>query len=285
VSETSQESDLEIREPDGEVHTLPGLEIGPFVRVWLRRFRQLPNDVRLAADARSFLRLVRARAVPIGNAELPMRVRSDGVRFDLVLRANSSDATVLSETLLGRHHLPPIPLADVQSALDLGANIGLTMAHLAALCPAAHIVGVELDPGNVALARKNVERWCDRCEVVEAAVWYADEPLRYHIAHGAECGAVLSPSGGKTAQGVSLNSLLNRLGWDRVDFVKMDIEGAEREVLQWNTEWALRVRSIKVEAHDDYSREQCARDLRELGFRTVPDAHHPHAVSGVRDAA
>jgi FkbM family methyltransferase len=285
VSETSEESDLDASRSKGEAHTLPGLEIGPFVRVWLRRFRQLPDDVRLAADARSFVRLVRARAVPIGHAELPVRVRSEGHRFDLVLRANSSDATVLTETLLGRHHLPPIPLADVQSVLDLGANIGLTMAHLAALCPAARIVGVELDPDNVALARRNVERWRDRCEVVEAAVWHADEPLRYHIARGAECGAVLSPSGGKTAQGLSLNSLLDRLRWDRVDFVKMDIEGAEREVLRSNAEWALRVRSIKVEAHADYSREQCARDLRELGFLPVPDARHLRAVSGIRDAA
>jgi FkbM family methyltransferase len=171
----------------------------------------------------------------------------------------------------------------VQWALDLGANIGLTMAHLAALCP-AHIVGVELDAHNVELARKNVERWRDRCEVVEAAVWYTDEPLRYDIAHGAECGAVLSPSGKKTAQGLSINSLLDRLGWDQVDFVKMDIEGAEREVLRRNTEWTLRVRSIKVEAHAAYSREQCARDLRELGFQTVLDAGHPHAVSGIRDA-
>jgi FkbM family methyltransferase len=227
---------------------------------------------------------VRASAVPIGDAELPIRVRSDGVRFDLVLRANSSDATVLSETFLGRHHLPPIPLADVRSALDLGANIGLTMAHLAALCPAVHIVGVELDPDNVALARKNVEPWRDRCEVVEAAVWCTDEPLRYHIAQGAECGAVVSPSGERRARGLSVNSLLDQLGWDRVDFVKMDIEGAEREVLRRNTRWTHRVHSIKVEAHGDYGREQCVRDLQELGFRTALDARHPLAVTGVRTA-
>lgn len=214
-----------------------------------------------------------------------MRVRSDGVRFDLVVRANSSDATVLSETFLGRHHLPPIPLADVRSALDLGANIGLTIAHLAALCPAVHIVGVELDPDNVTLARKNVEPWQDRCEVVEAAVWCTDEPLRYHIAQGAECGAVVSPSGERRARGLSLNSLLDQLGWDRVDFVKMDIEGAEREVLRRNTAWAHRVHSIKVEAHGDYSPEQCVRDLRKLGFRTALDPRHPLAVKGVRDAA
>jgi FkbM family methyltransferase len=48
-----------------------------------------------------------------------------------------------------------------------------------------------------------------------------------------------------------VNSLVDSLGWDRVDFVKMDIEGAEREVLRRNTRWTLRVHSIKVEAHGD----------------------------------
>jgi hypothetical protein len=97
-------------------------------------------------------------------------------------------------------------------------------------------------------------------------------------------GAVVSPSGERRARGLSVNSLLDSLGWDRVDFVKMDIEGAEREVLRRNTAWAHRVHSIKVEAHGDYGREQCVRDLQELGFRTALDARHPLAVTGVRTA-
>jgi len=63
-----------------------------------------------------------------------------------------------------------------------------------------------------------------------------------------------------------------------VDFIKMDIEGAEREVLSKNTGWASAVRSIQVEVHDPYTVEQCERDLRELGFTPVA---HPSNVASV----
>lgn len=222
--------------------------------------------------------------MPIAGKPVTVAVRSEGLRFTFALRPNSSDPTVLSETFHGRYHLPPIPLTDVRRALDLGANVGLTMAHLAALCPGARIVGVELDPETADLARRNIARWRDRCRVLEAAVWYTDEPVRYRITPGGECGATIAESGERTAEGLSLGTLLDRLGWERADFVKMDIEGAEREVLRRNTGWAWRVRSLKVETHVGYSREECRDDLSALGFRAAFDARHPGAVAGVRDA-
>ena len=133
-----------------------------------------------------------------------------------------------------------------EKILDLGANIGMTMAHLAVLYPSARIVGVELDAENAALCRENLRPWADRCTIVEAAAWTADGAVRYERRRGYEQGFhVTSESGNATAPAISLNTLLARHGWDQVDFVKMDIEGAEQQVLRRATQWAERVRSIK----------------------------------------
>jgi FkbM family methyltransferase len=253
-----------------------------FVRVWRDRIACVPSDARLAADTSSFLRLVRARLVPAGRSELAVSVLADGTIFDLVVRPYSSDPIVVSETFLGRYHLPPIPLQSVRTILDLGANIGLTMAHLAVLCPEARIVGLELDRGNVELARRNVARWSDRCEVIEGAAWSRDEPIRYRLARGAECGAALADDGVFQVRGVQLGTLLTQIGWNTVDYVKMDIEGAEQAVLRQSTEWARRVRSIKVELHGGYRPEECVDDLERLEFAASVDPRHPAAVSGVR---
>jgi hypothetical protein len=78
----------------------------------------------------------------------------------------------------------------------------------------------------------------------------------------------------------SLNSLLEN---ERaVDFVKMDIEGAERDVLRTSTEWSSKVRSMKIEVHEPYTVDQCAQDLRRLGFRTRPDGRHWASVVAFR---
>jgi FkbM family methyltransferase len=250
--------------------------------VWLRRFADLRSDARLAAGPRSFLRLARVRLVPFGRRAILVALDVDGTRFDVFVRPRSSDPIVVKETFGGRYHLPPIPLAGLETILDLGANIGLTMVHFAALCPEAYVVGVELDSDNVALARRNIAPWSNRCSVIEAAVWVRDEVVRYRLAEGAECGAAVSSAGAKEVEGIALNTLIGRVGWDTVDYLKMDIEGAERAILKENTSWSSRVRSIKIETHDGYRRDECLADLERLGFKAAIDPRHSAAVSGIR---
>jgi FkbM family methyltransferase len=53
-----------------------------------------------------------------------------------------------------------------------------------------------------------------------------------------------------TVEGISVADLLRDFGWERVDLLKMDIEGAELEVLSRGTEeWLDRVRVLAVEFH------------------------------------
>ena len=62
--------------------------------------------------------------------------------------------------------------------------------------------------------------------------------------------------GRNTIDGVSVGDLLFEFGWNRVDLLKMDIEGAELEVLSAGTEeWIDRVGVLAIEVH--YQRIGC----------------------------
>jgi FkbM family methyltransferase len=163
--------------------------------------------------------------------------------------------------------------------VDLGSNIGLTLADLAARHPRSKIVGVELDDGNAALAESNVEAWRDRCTVVRAAVWTDDGEITYELTPGREYAARIG-QGGRSTRSISIGTLT--AGLPAIDYLKMDIEGAEKHVLRANTGWAAKVACIKVETHPPYTRDDCTRDLTALGFTVTVDEHHARAVVGRR---
>ncbi|MCW2968983.1 MAG: hypothetical protein JWO23_110 [Solirubrobacterales bacterium] len=255
---------------------------------------QYPATRRLVGDLRSF-RAYRILENP------PARMRESGatvaVRFRELggaavrLRPFTDDDSVARDAFSLLHHAPPagVPLRDMENIWDLGANVGITMAHLAVLCPRAHIVGVELDSDNAAICRENVAPWNDRCEVMCAGVWTSTGTVSYERPTGrVQSFHVVEEQGAAVlteAPSISLNALLAHGQGAIIDYVKMDIEGAERPVLSQNTEWVDSVLSIKVELHGDYTVPDCIVDLEGLGFQAAPIPRHHAAVVGVRSAA
>jgi FkbM family methyltransferase len=259
------------------------------IRGQARLVPMYPEILRVAAGPRSFVRLCRllspsARWRPQDH-DILIRVRALRGQA-LRLRPGTADAWALMDTFSGRYHRPPgwLRAREVDLIWDLGANIGTTMADLAERFPRARVTGVEIDPGNARLCGVNLHAWYERCHVLRGAVW----PEEGRIAFVSERGEELSPhvirpgepdNGWPTSPCVTLDGLAAELAdGEQVGFVKMDIEGAEREVLRRATGWTSRVRCLKVEVHEPYRVEECVADLRALGFRTLVDDRHHAAV-------
>lgn len=248
---------------------------------------------RVTAGPRSFLTYARLSRIRrhegSGGRVVRIRLASLGGR-EVLLRPSTSDADTVWGTFAGRYHLPPPEAGEPRLIWDLGANIGLTMADMAVRHPTARIVGVEIDAENAALARRNLSPWAERCEIVQAGVWPEDGTIRYHRLSGGTSGHHVADlpegaevTGVETAPAISPATLLARAGPGAVvDFAKVDVEGAERELLRSGTGWADRVRTITVEVHGPYTTAECERDLRSLGFSTRLDPRHSACVVGVR---
>ena len=67
---------------------------------------------------------------------------------------------------------------------------------------------------------------------------------------------------------LSVPALMQRIGWQEVDLLKIDIEGSEAEVLGGRPPWLKAVRCIIGEGHFGvgYTIETCRRDLEPMGF-------------------
>jgi FkbM family methyltransferase len=117
--------------------------------------------------------------------------------------------------------------------IDAGACFGDTALGFAAAVGAkGRVVSLEIDPANVAVARRNVERnpaVAARIALKECALAHAVVPL---YLHGAGPGArVGSDPSGRQLEVTTIDRMVEAGELDRVDFIKMDIEGAERASL------------------------------------------------------
>lgn len=208
----------------------------------------------------------------------------------VLVRPRTTDAQVLDDTFVGLYHLPPADLPAGAVILDLGSNVGYTAAHFAAASDGASVLCVEMDGANAAVARANLRPWADRCRVVHAAAWdregelaYAgEEAWGYRVAalDGAAPGA--AGGGGRAVRAATVDALLREHGVERVDYAKVDIEGAEAVVIAADAPWLRRVRAIKVEHHPPATAASIDAALRGAGFRTRPDDRHPRCIVGVR---
>jgi FkbM family methyltransferase len=213
----------------------------------------------------------------------PVEIRVRGVSVPLACRPASTDAEVLWDTFGGGYHRPPGPLPREATILDLGANVGYTAVDFALRYPRARIVAVELDEGNATVASLNLQPFGERCVVVRAAVWSSDGEVAYggDEAWGLHVLEDLGDAPTGSAPAIRVGTLIDRLSIDRVDYVKMDIEGGEAEVLA-DPEWMSRVESIKVEVHPPATLDSCAEMLGSGGFVVERDRRHTECLAGRR---
>lgn len=192
------------------------------------------------------------------------------------LRPKTSDGRVVLDVFVGLFHLPPADLEEPLVIWDLGSNIGLTVAHYAALFPTARVTGLEPDPPTAEMARENIAPWGERCSIVTGAAWSSDGELTFEREAGEEFGAHVVEHGDDSNQmqvaGYSLSTLLR--DEEVVDFMKVDIEGAEHEIFTKNTEWADKVKCLNVEIHPPHTIESITKDLEQLGYAVDVNRKH-----------
>jgi len=119
--------------------------------------------------------------------------------------------------------------------LDCGAHVGVFTAKALEL-GASRVVAVEPDPVNLECLRRNLAGpiAAGRVIVVAKGVWSSDTKLQLHLGvDNSGMGTVMHDQGGSSIEipVTTVDRLVADLNLARVDYVKMDIEGAEREAL------------------------------------------------------
>jgi FkbM family methyltransferase len=190
------------------------------------------------------------------------------------IRPGTTDSAVLGQVIardeygfLWKQHLPAPRII-----LDAGANCGIASVLFANLFPDATIVSVEPATDNFAALSTQIEPYASRIWAVNAALW--GEHAALNVVKGARHGrewdnqikADVAAADSKNAiAGNTVAELLQLHELPRFDFVKIDIEGSEKQVFEaQDLSWLDAASYVAVELHDDsafpslISRHACA---------------------------
>lgn len=154
--------------------------------------------------------------------------------------------------------------------LDLGANIGLSVLFFRAAQPEAPIVAVEADPAIFGCLERNLAaNQITGVERMNRAAWTGPGHVRFR-SDGADGGRV-TPGAAAGAVEVEALDLPALLASHSFDVIKMDIEGAEAQVLPACREGLARARFVTVEYHSTAGEPQALAEilavLKDAGFR------------------
>jgi FkbM family methyltransferase len=172
------------------------------------------------------------------------------------------------------------PVSPAPRVLDCGANVGLASLWLRRRFPSARITAFEADPAlGEMLGRNLTANGASTVETIDAAVWSSAGRLAFR-AEGADSGSVDTIAADTPGRVIEVPSVRLRdwIAREPIDLLKLDVEGAELEILEDCADVLGNVAAMHLEVHDfDQQRRllpRCLLLIERAGFRyTLDDLH------------
>jgi FkbM family methyltransferase len=178
-----------------------------------------------------------------------------GISEPVKIRPGTSDKYCFEQIFLEGDYNLEISW-DPSLIVDGGANVGYASIFFANRYPRASILAVEPEPANFSALLANVQSY-PQIRAVRAAIWCKHEPVIVNnpdeswAAYVVDAGSAPQSRHCLTVQGSTIGDFLQMSGKETIDILKLDVEGAEREIfLSSDCSWLRRTKILIVELHD-----------------------------------
>jgi FkbM family methyltransferase len=172
-------------------------------------------------------------------------------RHRVYLRIDTSDFCAYRDVLIFRSksYDPGIPDFRPNTIVDVGAHIGMASILFALKYPTARIIAIEPEPSNFEALVRNTAPY-KTITPIQAALWREDGEVTLGASNAHVKGAFqVVANGPQRVRAITIDTLMREAGIRSIDFLKVDIEGAEIEVFE-SSPWIRNVQVIAIELHD-----------------------------------
>jgi FkbM family methyltransferase len=182
-----------------------------------------------------------------------VRVRTGSGTFRL--RLNTTDILVLY-SVFERQDYRTAPLFSPGWIVDAGAYTGFSAVYFAQRFPQARIIAIEPVRSNYEILLENIASY-PQITPINKALWFENAQLEIHERGTGAWGYATRPAGaagqivGHTDT-ITMDQILQKFAPAGIGLLKLDIEGAEKEVLENSASWIGQVDAVAVELHDRF---------------------------------
>lgn len=186
-----------------------------------------------------------------------MTVRRRDIRFPIYLRYRTSDIPTYKDIMIDQDYAFKVKKSP-EVIVDAGANIGLASIYFANRHPESQIIAIEPEASNYEMLKMNSAPY-GRIIPLNAAIWDKNEGISLVDPGLGKHGFMTKREGsqrrnpGKVihpVRGITIDKIMREYGLKRIDILKMDIEGAEREVFRDPSAWIGKVNALIIELHE-----------------------------------
>lgn len=162
----------------------------------------------------------------------------------------------------------PSGVINVKNIIDLGANIGTESLRLSRMYPNAKIVSVEAEKRNFESLKKNTSD-NHSIEIIHGAIWGKESKLRLNSSslQNSQSWYLEEAKSNENFDmiGLPFNKILQNFKFDSVDILKVDIEGAEKELFSKEcSQWIHKIKCMIIECPDNDNPLTTARIYKNL---------------------
>jgi FkbM family methyltransferase len=172
---------------------------------------------------------------------------------NVTLRKSTTDIHVFKQVCVFNQYNIKGQLGNVETVVDLGANIGLSALYFKSKYPNATVIAVEAEKNNYDVMLKNVTG-LPEVHCLHNAIWSSSKSLNIHQTSYGEYGFVVNDEKEdefESVKAITMDDLIEKYQLKKIDILKIDIEGSEKELFSGNyAAWLPLVRCIVIELHD-----------------------------------
>jgi hypothetical protein len=175
-----------------------------------------------------------------------------GIKYPIYLSNYNVDILTLFQIFFAKEYEIPYNLS-TRYIIDCGANIGLSAIYYANTYPFAKIIAIEPDKSNFKYLEINTAQY-KNVICLNKAIWPHSAQMEIIDSGRGNWGLQTRETSSinvNNVGGICISDLLKAFDIDQIDILKIDIEGAEKELFRSNYEdWLPKTKVIAIELHD-----------------------------------
>lgn len=220
------------------------------IKLFRTKLTRLREEVLICHRTRGVAGILAMSANLLCKYPKRIALRAKGVKHPLFLRLRTSDAGVYQDIFLKKEYAYETSFLP-RTIVDVGANCGMTSVFYANRYPAATVVAVEPETSNYLALLENTRAYPNIIPI-HAALWSEDGQVEIfpgwpRLSKWGKWGFRVREGNGCRA--LTLTSLMREVGIQTVDILKIDVEGAERDIFS-TCDWMDAVKLLAIELHD-----------------------------------